>query len=309
MPFWPLFDVFCTYFHLVTNGVIVYFSITVSVSLFYAIHLSMIIFFYCYSSFKLNEVAQGTLSNKEESVTLDLQEASDLCRQYKKISHEIFLQIRKRLWMTQYAITMLFVFASYLDPMILQMISQAEGERLENLKSLQFYMYWIGVSYNKTERDSNIEQLTHIQGLQPVHIIILFILFEKQTQNWLSSRWGLNKTMISKFVQLEFFLSFDKKESHLLPVSQVNNCHEIFKYEMKEEKPVVHQNGSLWSVEDYTNAIISAWRSVKLHSLIRTAIGVGIRDLLINLQKNKPKGVLKNRLPVKSIFVQLFEDD
>jgi hypothetical protein len=55
--------------------------------------------------------------------------------------------------------------------------------------------------------------------LQPVHIIILFILFEKQTQNWLYSRWGLNRTMISKFVQLEFFLSIDKKESHLLPVS------------------------------------------------------------------------------------------
>lgn len=83
----------------------------------------MIIFFYCYSSFKLNQAAQGTLSSKEESVTLDLQEASDLCRSYKKISHEIFLRIRKRLWMTQYAITMLFVFASYLDPMILQMIS------------------------------------------------------------------------------------------------------------------------------------------------------------------------------------------
>jgi hypothetical protein len=38
--------------------------------------------------------------------------------------------------MTQYAITMLFVFASYLDPMILQMIAQAEGERLETLKTL-----------------------------------------------------------------------------------------------------------------------------------------------------------------------------
>jgi len=119
MPLWPLFDDFCTYFHLVTNGVIVYFSITVSVSLFYAIHLALIIFFYCYSSFKLNEAAQGTLSNKEESITLDLQEATDLCRSYKKLSHEIFLRIRKRLWMTQYAITMLFVFASYLDPMIL----------------------------------------------------------------------------------------------------------------------------------------------------------------------------------------------
>ena len=95
----------------------------------------------------------------------------------------------------------------------------------------------------------------------------------------------------------------------MLPLSQVNNCHEIFKYEMKEQKPTLHQNGSLWSVEDYTNAIISAWRSVKIHSLIRTAIGVGIRDLMTSLQKNKPKGVLKNRLQVKSIFVQLFEDD
>lgn len=89
--------------------------------------------------------------------------------------------------------------------------------------------------------------------------------------------------MISKFVQLEFFLSLDKKESHLLPLSQINNCHEIFKYEMKEQKPTLHQNGSLWSVEDYTNAIISAWRSVKIHSLIRTAIGVGIRDLMTSL--------------------------
>jgi len=52
---------------------------------------------------------------------------------------------------------------------------------------------------------------------------------------------------------------------------------------MKEQKPTLHQNGSLWSVEDYTNAIISAWRSVKIHSLIRTAIGVGIRDLMISL--------------------------
>ena len=115
--------------------------------------------------------------------------------------------------------------------------------------------------------------------------------------------------MISKFVQLEFFLSFDKKEGQLLPVSQINNCHEIFQYEMKEEKPALHSAGWLWSVEDYSNAIISAWRSVKLYSLIKTAIGVGIRDLMNNLQKNKPKGVLKKKLPAKSIFVQLFEDD
>lgn len=52
------------------------------------------------------------------------------------MSHEIFLQIRKKLWMIQYTITMLFVFASYLNPMILQMIAQADGTRLESLKTL-----------------------------------------------------------------------------------------------------------------------------------------------------------------------------
>jgi len=30
---------------------------------------------------------------------------------------------------------------------------------------------------------------------------------------------------------------------------------------------------------------------------------------MLSFQKNKPKGVLKNKLPTKSIFVQLFEDD
>jgi len=63
MPLWPFFDEFCTYFHLVTNGVIVYFSITVSISLFYAIQLSLIIFFYCFSSYKLNQAVKGTLSD------------------------------------------------------------------------------------------------------------------------------------------------------------------------------------------------------------------------------------------------------
>lgn len=119
MVFWPYLDFLCTYFHLVTNGVIVYFSITISISLFYAIHLSMIVFFYCYSSYKLNHAARETISGGTEKVTLDLQQASDLCRIYKKVSHDIFLHIRKRLWMTQYVITMAFVFASYLDPMIL----------------------------------------------------------------------------------------------------------------------------------------------------------------------------------------------
>ena len=136
------------------------------------------------------------------------------------------------------------------------------------------------VDDRKSDKESAIEGLTHIEGLQPVHIIILFILVEKQTQNWLYSRWGLNKTMISKFVQVEFFLGLDKKGGHLLPTSQVNHCHDVFKYDMKEDKPRFHASGEKWSVEDYSNAITSAWRSVKLHCLVKTAINVGIRDLV-----------------------------
>jgi hypothetical protein len=51
----------------------------------------------------------------------------------------------------------------------------------------------------------------------PIHIMFLFILFEKQAQNWLYSRWGLNKTLITKFAHLEFYLKIDKKGKDWLP--------------------------------------------------------------------------------------------
>jgi hypothetical protein len=67
--------------------------------------------------------------------------------------------------------------------------------------------------------------------------MIIFILLEKQAQNWLYSRWGLNKTMISKFTHLDFFLNLDNKGRHLLPVgaASVNHCHDIFKFQLREE--------------------------------------------------------------------------
>jgi hypothetical protein len=46
-------DFACTYFHLVANGVIVYFGITLSISLFFAVHITMIVFFYCSNAYKL----------------------------------------------------------------------------------------------------------------------------------------------------------------------------------------------------------------------------------------------------------------
>lgn len=51
---WRHMDTVATYFHLLTNGVIVYFSVKVSVSLFFAIHMSFITFFYCYTAFKMH---------------------------------------------------------------------------------------------------------------------------------------------------------------------------------------------------------------------------------------------------------------
>jgi hypothetical protein len=71
-------------------------------------------------------------------------------------------------------------------------------------------MYWTGIYHpNNTER--------RIEGLMPIHIMFLIILFEKQAQNWLYSRWGLNKTLITKFAHLEFYLKIDKKGKEWLP--------------------------------------------------------------------------------------------
>ena len=98
---------------MIANGVIVYFSITVSISLFFAIHLTLIVFFYCYSSYKMHHATKQTGQHD-----YDIQKATDVCRKYKKLSADIFLRLRKRLWMTQYAITLAFMFAGYLDEII-----------------------------------------------------------------------------------------------------------------------------------------------------------------------------------------------
>jgi hypothetical protein len=66
---------------------------------------------------------------------------------------------------------------------------------------MQFYLYWTGCYFpNKL-----------IVSMQPVHFVFLILLCEKQAQNWLFSRWGLNKTMIEKFAKLEFLLKLEKK--------------------------------------------------------------------------------------------------
>ena len=49
--FWPVMDFACTYFHLVANAVIVYFGITLSISLFFAVHITMIVYFYGHNAY------------------------------------------------------------------------------------------------------------------------------------------------------------------------------------------------------------------------------------------------------------------
>jgi hypothetical protein len=76
--------------------------------------------------------------------------------------------------MTQYAITLAFMFAGYFDEIIDTVLLHADSQILvENLKTVQFYMYWTGV-YQPNTRERRIE------GLMPIHIMFLFILFEKQ---------------------------------------------------------------------------------------------------------------------------------
>jgi hypothetical protein len=69
-------------------------------------------------------------------------------------------------------------------------------------------MYWTGCYFPATNNYK-----LNLWGLKPVHYVFLIIIAEKQAQNWLFSRWGLNQSMISKYCMLEFFLDLDKKGS------------------------------------------------------------------------------------------------
>jgi len=57
------------YFHLIANGVIVYYSLTVSVSFFFALHISLIVFFYCYNSYGIDDLSS---SNGQEYHKYDI---------------------------------------------------------------------------------------------------------------------------------------------------------------------------------------------------------------------------------------------
>lgn len=105
--------------------------------------------------------------------------------------------------MLQYVITLTFMFLGYLDDFVDQLHAQSAEDGLlrEHFETMQFYLYWTGCYFpNKL-----------IVSMQPVHFVFLILLCEKQAQNWLFSRWGLNKTMIEKFAKLEFLLKLEKK--------------------------------------------------------------------------------------------------
>lgn len=63
-----------------------------------------------------------------------------MCRKYKKLSADLFLKLRQNLWMTQYAITLAFIFAAYLDEIVDRVQKHADDAdnpgMVEQLKTL-----------------------------------------------------------------------------------------------------------------------------------------------------------------------------
>ena len=167
LPYWRTIDWIATFFHLFTNGVIVYFSVQVSISLFFAIQMSIIVFFYCYTSYKMHRLTEHNCKKH-----YDMQEATDACRAYKKLSSDIFLRSRQSLWMLQYVITLTVMFLGYLDDFVDQMHAQSDpsGSLIDTFETLQFYLYWTGCYF-----PSKL-----LEAMQPVHFVFLILLCEKQ---------------------------------------------------------------------------------------------------------------------------------
>lgn len=167
--YWKWMDFVCTYFHLITNGCIIYFSVHVSVSLFFAIHISIIVFFYCYNSYVMHK-----LTKESGRHVYDIQQATDVCRRYKKFSSGVFLRSRQNLWMTQYVITLFFMFMGYVGP-IFDQIHEYSTTLQQKFEFFQFYLYWTGC-YFPTTNNYKLD----LWGLKPVHYIFLIIILEKQ---------------------------------------------------------------------------------------------------------------------------------
>lgn len=89
----------------------------------------------------------------------------------------------------------MFLFLSYICPLIDQLIeTQTDADKKEHLKTVQFWLFWTGVYYPKLK-----------QEIQPVHVMFLLIIIEKQAQNWLYNRFGTTLHDIKNFKRLTFY--------------------------------------------------------------------------------------------------------
>lgn len=104
------------------------------------------------------------------------------------------------------------------------------------LETVRFYMFWSGCYFPPSLQTGSL----NIQGLQPVHVMFLIILVEAQAQNWLQSRWGLDKQLITNFIKLEFYRKLDTVGKQWLPDSthpgRVAHCHDIMEVEETQNR-------------------------------------------------------------------------
>lgn len=100
MRCWNAIDTVCMYSHLVINMMIVLWCIGYSVSLYFAINLTIIVVFYLWCISEVMKIDRNNSASKTENPKFDLQTASDLCRKYKKDVCDAYLMVRMKLWRT-----------------------------------------------------------------------------------------------------------------------------------------------------------------------------------------------------------------
>lgn len=147
---WSWMDSFCLFSFIVTNTVIVFYAINTQINLYFGFMLSIIVYAYLSSSktFYQSHTAgdSGDDGQDIKDVHYDLQEAADASRNYKKTFGDLFLRLRMKVWKIQYFVTLVFLIAGYLTPLIDGFVDK-DGKNVEVFKAMRFYFYWIGLYY------------------------------------------------------------------------------------------------------------------------------------------------------------------
>jgi hypothetical protein len=147
--------------------------------------------------------SQRDESGKKKAAMMTIEECGNRWTDYKKKVNLLQVEIRQRVWLFQFIITLLCMVAIYPTEFIYQIrqtfIDEGDPEVVNFLNYLIFYLFWGGVYHSPYY----VSKHGYFYNFYGYLIILILLIFEKNGQLWALNRFGCTSEKAARFKEIE----------------------------------------------------------------------------------------------------------